>query len=97
MISILIYFIFTYFFVCHLCLCFYIFIKKTFLAALHGFGDLSSLTRDRAFVPNSEVQSLNHPIAREVTTFFFSHEESEVKEVKGFAQGHRLRSKRTGI
>ena len=72
--------------------CVYVFIfliKKFSLATLHGFGDLSSLTRDRAYAPNSKVQSLNHWTAREVTaSFFFSHEESEAQEVKGLAQGH---------
>ena len=71
MISILIYFIFTYFSVCHLCLCFYIFIKKTFLAALHGFGDLSSLTRDRACAPNSEVLTTRPP-GKSQHFFFFT-------------------------
>ena len=71
MISIPIY-LFLLIFVCVTCDYVFIFLLKNFfLATLHGFGDLSSLTRDRAYAPNSKVQSLNHPIAREVTAIFF--------------------------
>ena len=73
MISILIYFIFTYFSVCHLCLCFYIFIKKTFLAALHGFGDLSSLTRDRVVPPTVKYRVLTTRPPGKSQHFFFFH------------------------
>ena len=76
---------------CVICVYVFIFLLKNFFwLRCMALGGLSSLTRDRAYAPNSKVQSFNHWTAREVTAmfFFFSHEGSEAQEVEGLAQGH---------